>query len=191
MKLIRCEWANKASFHEYHDKEWGVPVYEDTHLFEMLILEGAQAGLSWETILKRRSTYRKAYKNFNPQIVAGFTVEDKNRLLSDKGVIRNKLKIKASIMNAKHFLEIQKEHGSFSKYIWSFTNNQVINHKIKKISKILPTNKLSDTISNDLKKKGFKFVGSTIIYAYLEAIGIINDHEISCFRYSQINNLKK
>ncbi len=189
MKLIRCEWANKASFQDYHDKEWGVPVYEDKHLFEMLILEGAQAGLSWETILKRRYTYRKAYKNFDPGIVAEFTEVDKNRLLSDKGIIRNKLKIKASIINAKHFLKIQEEYGSFSKYLWNFTNNQVINHKIKKLGDILPNNNLSNTISEDLKKRGFKFVGSTIIYAYLEAIGIINDHEISCFRYSQLNKL--
>ena len=183
---IRCEWATKESFHEYHDTEWGVPIYEDKRLFEMLILEGAQAGLTWETILKRRDTYRKAYKNFDPKIVAKFTELDKSRLLADKGIIRNKLKIKASIINAIYFLEIQKEYGSFSNYIWSFTDSKIIDHKIKEIGDISTNNDLSDTISKDLKKKGFKFVGSTIIYAYLEAIGIINDHEISCFRYLQI-----
>jgi DNA-3-methyladenine glycosylase I len=154
----------------------------------MLILEGAQAGLSWETILKRRGTYRKAYKNFDPKIVAKFTELDKRRLLVDKGIIRNKLKIKASILNAGYFLEIQKEYGSFSNYIWSFTDNKITNHKVKEIGDIPANNNLSDTISEDLKKKGFKFVGSTIIYAYIEAIGIINDHEISCFRYLQIKD---
>ncbi|MBW2985236.1 DNA-3-methyladenine glycosylase I [Candidatus Woesearchaeota archaeon] len=192
MRLLRnksrCKWATKESFHKYHDTEWGVPIYEDKKLFEMLILEGAQAGLSWETILKRRGTYRKAYKNFDPKIVAKFTELDKRRLLVDKGIIRNKLKIKASILNAGYFLEIQKEYGSFSNYIWSFTDNKITNHKVKEIGDIPANNNLSDTISEDLKKKGFKFVGSTIIYAYIEAIGIINDHEISCFRYLQIKD---
>ena len=182
----RCKWATKESFHEYHDTEWGVPIYEDKKLFEMLILEGAQAGLSWETILKRRGTYRKAYKNFDPKIIAKFTKLDKRRLLADEGIIRNRLKIKASILNAVYFLEIQKEYGSFSNYIWSFTDNKITNHKVKEIGDIPANNNLSDTISEDLKKRGFKFVGSTIIYAYIEAIGIINDHEISCFRYLQI-----
>ena len=182
----RCKWATKESFHEYHDTEWGVPIYEDKKLFEMLILEGAQAGLSWETILKRRGTYRKAYKNFDPKIIAKFTELDKRGLLADEGIIRNKLKIKASILNAVYFLEIQKECGSFSNYIWSFTDSKIIDHKIKEIGDIPANNNLSDTISEDLKKRGFKFVGSTIIYAYIEAIGIINDHEISCFRYLQI-----
>ncbi len=183
--MKRCFWANKEVFHYYHDKEWGVPVYDDRLLFEMLILEGAQAGLSWETILKRREGYKLAYENFDPLKVSKFNEKKKQKLISDSRIIRNKLKIEASIVNAKVFLEIQKEFGSFSNYIWSWTNNKVINNKIKNISEIKSKTELSDKISSDLKKRGMKFVGSTIIYAYLQAIGIVNDHETSCFRHEK------
>lgn len=181
--MKRCFWASKEIFHDYHDKEWGVPVYDDRLLFEMLILEGAQAGLSWETILKRRDGYKLVYENFDPLKVSKFNYKKKNELMLNSGIIRNRLKIEASVINAKIFLDIQEKFGSFSNYIWSFTNNKVINNKIKSISDIKPKSDLSDNISNDLKKRGMKFVGSTIIYAYLQAIGVVNDHEINCFRY--------
>lgn len=180
--MKRCFWATKEVFHKYHDTEWGVPVYDDRLLFEMLILEGAQAGLSWETILKRRESYKLAYDNFDVIKVSRYDDKKKKKLMLNPGIIRNKLKVEASVINAKVFLEIQKEFGSFSKYIWSWTNNKIINNKIKNISEIKAKTSLSDKISKDLKKRGMKFVGSTIIYAYLQAIGIVNDHEISCFK---------
>ena len=168
---------------EYHDKEWGVPVHDDRKLFEMITLEGAQAGLTWATILKRRKTYRKAFDNFNVKKIVRYTEKDVKRLLNDKGIIRNKLKVRSTILNAQLFLEIQKEFGSFDKYIWKFVNYKTIKNKFKKLSDILATTKESDTMSKDLKKRGFKFVGSTICYAFMQSIGMVNDHTVNCFRY--------
>lgn len=184
--MKRCKWAEKEVFHEYHDKEWGVPVHDDRLLFEMLILEGAQAGLSWETILKRRDGYRKAYKNFDVVKVSRFTDRYKEKLRLNEAIIRNRLKIEASVINAQKFIEVQKEFGSFDKYIWSFTDGKVIKNKFKFLRDLPATTELSDRVSKDLKKRGFKFVGSTIIYAYLQAIGVVNDHEVGCFRYSKV-----
>lgn len=181
--MKRCEWARDDSMVSYHDSEWGVPVHNDRKLFEMLILEGAQAGLSWSTILKRRKTYQKAFHNFDPKKVAKYTQKDVARLLSDEGIIRNRLKIKSAISNAKQFLQIQKEFGSFDKYIWGFVDNAPIKNNFKKHSDVPPSTALSDKISADLKKRGFSFVGSTIVYAFMQAVGITNDHTENCFRH--------
>lgn len=185
-KIIRCPWAENETMREYHDTEWGVPVHDDRKIFEFLVLEGAQAGLSWATILKRREGYRRAYCNFNPIKVARFTSRDVDRLLGDEGIIRNRLKITASISSAQHFLEVQKEFGSFDKYIWSFVGGKPIKNKFRKLSDLPATSSISDKLSVDLKKRGFKFVGSTIMYAHMQATGMVNDHLISCFRYSQV-----
>ena len=179
----RCEWGEHESMVEYHDKEWGVPVHDDIKLFEMLILEGAQAGLSWSKILKRRKTYRKAFDNFNPVKISKYTDKDVKRLLADEWIIRNKLKVSAAINNAKRFLEVKKEFGSFNKYIWSFVNHKPIVNKRKKMSDIPATTSISDKMSKDLKKRGFGFVGSTICYAFMQVVGMVNDHIIYCFRY--------
>jgi DNA-3-methyladenine glycosylase I len=168
---------------QYHDEEWGVPVHNDQKLFEMLILEGAQAGLSWSTILKRRKTYQKAFDGFDPKIVSKYTQKDIDRLLSDSGIIRNRLKIKSTINNAKQFLAIQAEFGSFDKYIWGFVEGKPIVNNFKKQSDVPTYTTLSDQISCDLKKRGFSFVGTTIVYAFLQAVGIVNDHTKNCFRH--------
>lgn len=181
--MKRCDWAESESMQEYHDKEWGTPVHDDIKLFEFLILEGAQAGLSWSTILKRREGYRKAFTSFNPEEVSEFTEEDIERLMNDGGIIRNRLKINSAINNAKRFLEIQKEFGSFSSYLWGFVNNKPIVNNFKKHSEIPATSEISDLLSKDLKKRGFTFTGSTICYAFMQAIGMVNDHLTSCFRY--------
>lgn len=183
--MKRCNWVNPKNelYVKYHDEDWGVPVHDDNKLFEMLILEGAQAGLSWETILKRRDTYRIAYKGFKPEIVAKFNNDDKKRLLEDPGIIRNRLKVDASILNADIFLDIQKKFGSFDNYLWGFVDNKQINNSYKTTSEIPANTKLSDKISKDLKKRGMKFVGSTIIYAYMQAVGLVNDHTVECFKY--------
>ncbi len=179
----RCEWAINESMHEYHDKEWGSPVHDDRLLFEMLILEGAQAGLSWNTILKRRQTYKKAFDNFNVEKISNYNQKDVKRLLAEEGIIRNKLKIKATIINAKKFLDVKREFGSFDKYIWKFVNNRPIKNKFESLKEIPATTKESDVMSKDLKKRGFKFVGATICYAFMQAIGMVNDHEVNCFRH--------
>jgi len=183
----RCEWAKDDLMVQYHDDEWGIPVHDDQKLFEMLILEGAQAGLSWSTILKRRQTYHKAFSNFDPLKVSKYTQKEVNRLFQDKGIIRNKLKIQSTINNAKQFLLIQKEFGSFDAYIWSFVNNKPIKNNYKKLKDIPPSTTLSDEISKDLKKRGFNFVGSTICYAFMQAVGITNDHTTNCFKYKAKN----
>ena len=189
--MKRCEWCESSEMYmEYHDKEWGVPVFDDQKHFEFLVLESAQAGLSWITILKKRENYRKAYDNFDPQKVARYTDAKKAKLLSDAGIVRNRLKVEASISNAKKFLEIQKEFGSFSNFIWSFTNGKPVVGKWKNLSEIPAKTELSDIISLNLKKRGFKFLGSIIIYSHLQATGIINDHVIDCFRYKEIKNNK-
>lgn len=180
----RCEWAERESMIEYHDKEWGVPVHNDKKLFEMLILEGAQAGLTWETILKRRKGYKKSFENFDAVKISKFNAKDVKRLLQNTGIIRNKLKINSAINNAKLFLDVQEEFGTFDKYIWSFVNGKPIINKRKTMKDIPVNTKESDAISKDLKKRGFSFVGSTICYAFMQAVGMVNDHKTSCFRYS-------
>ena len=182
----RCEWGANEDMIEYHDKEWGVPVHDDRKLFEMLILEGAQAGLSWSTILKRREGYRKAFENFDVEKVCRFTLEDEERLREDEGIIRNKLKIKSAIENAKAFIKIQKEFGSFDKYIWGFVDNKPIVNNFKNMTQIPAQTEVSDKMSKDLKKRGFGFVGSTICYAFMQAVGIVNDHMVNCFRYKDV-----
>lgn len=184
----RCRWVNPQNelYVRYHDEEWGVPVHDDAVLFEMLILEGAQAGLSWETILKKRENYRKAFKGFDPKKVARLTDEYQASLLANEGIVRNRLKIKAAVSNAKAFLEIQREFGSFDRYIWGFVNFVPMNEKHKTIETIPTKNEISDEISKDLKKRGMSFVGSTIIYAYMQAVGMVNAHTTDCFRYREV-----
>lgn len=181
--IVRCQWAENPLFHEYHDKEWGVPVHDDKTHFEFLMLEAAQAGLSWATILKRREGYRQAFANFDPKKVAKFTEKNAEKLMGNSAIIRNRLKISAAINNAKMFFLIQKEFGTFDGYIWSFVKGKPIIHKRKNISEIPAISKESEALSKDLKKRGFRFVGPTIIYAHMQAVGMINDHEITCFRY--------
>jgi len=184
----RCAWVNPKNklYCDYHDHEWGVPVHDDQKLFEMLILDGAQAGLSWETILKKRENYRKAYDDFDPQKVAIYGESKKAELLKNKGIVRNRLKVNSSIQNAKAFLKIQKEFGSFDKYLWGFVDGKTIKNKFKTLSEIPAQTELSEKISKDLKARGMNFVGPTIIYAFIQAAGLVNDHEVSCFRYNQV-----
>lgn len=183
----RCIWLNDNSLMiEYHDKEWGVPVHDDRKLFEFLILEGAQAGLTWQTVLNKRENYRKALSGFDPAKIARYGNKGVKRLLNNSGIIRNRLKVAATILNAKKFLEIQEEFGSFDKYIWQFVDFKPIKNKFKSLSEIPPTTKESDTMSKDLRKRGFKFVGSTICYAFMEAVGMVNDHVVKCFRYNNV-----
>ena len=186
--LKRCTWCEGLydDYVRYHDEEWGVPVHDDRKHFEFLILEGAQAGLSWSTILKRREGYRRAFADFDPAIVAEYDDAKYESLLQDSSIIRNRLKIKSAINNAKRFLEVQKEFGSFDTYIWRFTNGKPLINTWEKMSDIPAKTELSDKVSKDLKKRGFSFVGSTIIYAHLQATGIVNDHEVSCFRYKEL-----
>jgi len=188
----RCKWCEGLydDYVKYHDEEWGVPVHDDRKHFEFLILEGAQAGLSWSTILKRREGYQKAFADFDPAIVAQYNKKKYEALLQDSSIIRNRLKIKSAINNAGKFLEVQKEFGSFDNYIWSFTGGRPVINTWEKMSDIPARTELSDRISKDLKKRGFNFVGSTIIYAHLQATGIVNDHEISCFRYKELTGCK-
>lgn len=187
MNKTRCSWCGTDPLYmEYHDYEWGVPVYDDDKLFEFLILETFQAGLSWITILRKRENFRKAFDNFNYKKIAIYSEKKFDELIQDAGIIRNKLKIKATISNAVAFMEIQKEFGSFSKYIWSFTNGKPIKNKWDDLNNVPATTDLSDTISKDLKKRGFKFVGSTVIYAHMQATGMVNDHVKDCFRYNEV-----
>ncbi|MFH1223239.1 MAG: DNA-3-methyladenine glycosylase I [Pseudomonadota bacterium] len=187
MKLIRCHWClGDPVYIKYHDKEWGVPVHDDKKLFEFLILEGAQAGLSWLTILKRRDGYKKAFCDFDVRRVAKLNEKDVQRLKKDTGIIRNELKIRAAITNARAFIKIQEEFGSFDRYSWQFVNGKAIVNKRDNLKQIPATTKESDAFSKDLKKRGFKFVGSTIIYAHMQAVGMVNDHVVNCFRYCQI-----
>lgn len=181
--MNRCKWVNlnNEKYIEYHDNEWGVPVYDDQKLFEMLLLESFQAGLSWECILNKRDYFKEAFDNYNPNIIIKYNEDKIDELLSNKNIIRNRRKVEATINNAKIFLKIKKEYGSFSNYIWHFTNGKIIKNTNDSFQTTSP---LSDTISNDLKKRGMKFVGSTIIYSYLQAIGIINDHELNCFKHN-------
>ncbi len=187
MNKKRCGWATFSELEiDYHDKEWGVPVHDDHTHFEFLILEGAQAGLSWHTILQKRDNYRTAFKNFDPAKVAGFKEKQIQGLLNNPGIVRNKLKINATVTNAKYFLETQAKHDSFDNFIWQYVDGKPIVNKWKSGKQVPATTKLSEQISKDLKKIGFRFVGPTIVYSYLQATGLINDHLTSCFRYKEV-----
>ncbi|MBI3891200.1 MAG: DNA-3-methyladenine glycosylase I [Candidatus Wallbacteria bacterium] len=180
--MQRCEWAKTEPMLSYHDEEWGVPVHDDCLHFELLILEGAQAGLSWETILKKRSEYRKAFAEFDPRKVARFDEAAAQELLANPGVVRNRLKIASAIENARAFLAVQKEHGSFDEYVWSFVGGKPIRHRCKSLRELPCESKESTALSNALRKRGFRFVGPTIMYAYMQATGLIDDHLVGCFR---------
>lgn len=184
--MKRCDWAKNELAIEYHDAEWGVPQHDDRKLFEFLILEGAQAGLSWDTILRKRENYRKAFDDFDYKKIALYDEKKKAELIENEGIIRNRLKIKSAVQNANAFLEIQKEFGSFDKYIWNFVDGKPIKNKWKNIQEVPAKTEISDAISKDLKKRGFNFVGSTIMYAFMQACGLVNDHLVSCFRYEEI-----
>jgi len=190
-KVRRCAWAEGTSLEyiAYHDKEWGVPVYDDKVQFEFLILEGAQAGLSWSTILNKRDGYRRLFADFEVQKVARFTPKRIEKILQDPAVVRNRLKVESAVSNAKAFLKVQKEFGSFSDYIWGFVDGQPIQNRFKKDSDVPATSKESDELSKDLKKRGFKFVGSTIMYAHMQANGLVNDHVKNCFRHQPCASL--
>jgi DNA-3-methyladenine glycosylase I len=185
--LSRCPWSGSDPLMvRYHDEEWGVPSFDDRKHFEFLILEAAQAGLSWSIVLKKREGYRKAFADFDPVKVSRFSEKKIEKLLLDPGIIRNRLKVNAAVNNAKRFLEVQKEFGTFSKYIWSFVGARPQKSALKKQSDIRATSPESDALSKDLKKRGFKFVGSTVIYAHMQAVGMVNDHLTSCFRYAKV-----
>jgi DNA-3-methyladenine glycosylase I len=187
MSEKRCDWSGSdEAMCRYHDEEWGVPAHNDRHLFEMLTLEGAQAGLSWAIVLGRREGYRKAFKSFDPEKIAHFDDDDRTRLLADAGIIRNRAKIAATIDNAKAFLEIQREFGSFDAWIWDFVGGAPRNNTFSSLGEIPAETETSKALSKELKKRGFRFVGPTIMYAFMQAVGMVNDHEVSCFRYRQI-----
>ena len=184
--MKRCDWARSDLMADYHDHEWGVPVHDDAALFEFLILEGAQAGLSWETILKKRPAYREAFDNFDVAIVATYGKKKTEQLLANAGIVRNKLKIQSAIRNAQAFLEVQKEFRSFDNFIWKFTDGKTILNCWKDIKEIPAKTRESDLMSKELKRRGFTFVGSTICYAHMQATGMVNDHLVSCFRYAEL-----
>jgi DNA-3-methyladenine glycosylase I len=184
--LVRCEWAQGPEMIPYHDTEWGVPVHDDTTHFEFLVLEGAQAGLSWLTILKRRAGYRKAFAGFDPVKVARFTPARVEKLLADPGIIRNRAKVESAVRNAKAFLAVQKEFGSFDAYLWGFVGGRPVVNKWRRLGQLPPTSPASEAMSADLKRRGFGFVGPTVCYAHLQATGLVNDHVVSCFRYAEL-----
>ena len=187
MEKLRCDWCiGNPLYEQYHDEEWGVPVYDDNKLFEFLILETFQAGLSWISVLRKRENFRAAFDNFDYKKIAKYNQDKIDTLLENAGIIRNRLKIKATITNAQAFMAIQDEFGSFSKYIWKFTEGKPIKNTFKSMSEIPANTNLSDTISKDLKKRGFKFVGTTVIYAHMQATGMVNDHIVDCFRYNEV-----
>lgn len=183
----RCPWCGQDSLYvAYHDREWGVPSRDDRHLFEMLILEGAQAGLSWITILRKRERYREVFGHFDPAVVASYDAARVGNLLQDPGIVRNRLKITSTIDNARHFLAIQEKHGSFATWLWRYVENEPVINRFQGMSEIPASTELSDRISRDLKKAGFRFVGSTIIYAFLQAVGLVNDHLVTCPRWAAV-----
>ena len=186
----RCEWAGSDPLYvEYHDKEWGVPVHDDRKIFEMLLLEGAQAGLNWLTVLTKRENYRKAFDNFDPRKVAKYDNEKFQKLLATEGIIRNKLKIRSVIQNARAFLKVQKEFGSFNAYIWQFVGGKPIRNSWKSLSELPAQTAESEAMSKDLKRRGFSFVGPTISYAHMQATGMVNDHVVTCFRYKEVERM--
>ena len=186
-EIGRCPWAKTDLYVEYHDSEWGMPVHDDRLLFEFLILEGAQAGLSWETILKKRENYRAAFDQFDPAIVAKYGHKKCKSLLTDAGIVRNRLKIEAAIQNANMLLAVQNEFGTFDNYIWGFVDNEPKQNVWKSLMEVPATTPESDTMSKDLKRRGFKFVGSTICYAFMQAVGMVNDHLVGCFRHGELS----
>ncbi len=188
----RCNWslAGDEQYIAYHDEEWGVPVHDDRKQFEFLTLESAQAGLSWATVLRKRENYRRAFANFDPEKVARFTSKQIEKLLTDPGIIRNRLKITAAVMNARLFLEVQAAFGTFDQYIWRFVDGRPIRNAWQNMKQVPATSKESDALSKDLKQRGFKFVGSTIVYAHMQAVGMVNDHLVSCFRHKTVARLK-
>jgi DNA-3-methyladenine glycosylase I len=185
-RVKRCSWPSSELDIEYHDKEWGVPVHDERVLFEFLILEGAQAGLSWSTILKKRENYRLAFANFDPKKVARFTSEQKTKLMRNEGIVRNRLKIDSSVTNARAFLAVQKEFGSFDRYVWGFVGGKP-RQNARRGRDIPASSAESDALSKDLKRRGFRFVGSTICYAFMQAVGMVNDHVVGCYRHAQLN----
>jgi len=185
-----CEWpVNDPLMIKYHDKEWGIPLHDDQKLFEFITLDAFQAGLSWSIVLKKRENFRDAFDNFNPNVIAEYSEKKIVELLNNDGIIRNKLKIRATIQNAKAFLDVQNEYSSFDKYIWQFVGGKPIINKWQKLSDLPASTKESDAMSKDLKKRGFNFVGTTICYAFMQAAGMVNDHVVNCFRYKEINEL--
>lgn len=184
--MKRCAWAKNDLAIRYHDEEWGVPVHDDQRLFEFLVLEGAQAGLSWDTILRKRDAYRETFDGFDPVRVARYSDAKREKLLQNEGIIRNRLKIASAVSNAKSFLKVQDELGSFDRYIWDFVGGKPIVNKTKSTADIVAKTEISDAISKDLRKRGFNFVGSTIMYAFMQATGMVNDHLTSCFRYKEV-----
>ncbi len=187
--MKRCEWANKNDLEmSYHDREWGVPLHDDRSLFEFLVLEGAQAGLSWDTILRKREGYRKAFDHFNVNRISQYSKSDVSRLLANPEIIRNKLKVNAIITNARSFLRVQREFGSFDRYLWQFVNGKPIQNSWKRMTEIPSSSHESEAMSKDLKKRGFKFVGTTICYAFMQAVGMVNDHVVGCFRYNELKS---
>ena len=186
-RISRCDWSTSDPIYmQYHDTEWGVPVHDDRKIFEFLVLEGAQAGLSWLTVLKKRENYRKAFGNFDPSVVARFGEGRINSLLGDSGIIRNRLKIMSAVGNARAFLEVQEEFGSFDSYIWRFVKGKAIRNSWEALKQIPARSRESDAMSKDLKRRGFRFVGTTICYAHMQATGMVNDHLTSCFRYAEV-----
>jgi DNA-3-methyladenine glycosylase I len=186
--VTRCGWARTALSIPYHDTEWGVPVHDDRRLFEFLILEGAQAGLSWETILQKRDGYRRAFDDFDPERVARFTPKKVERLMANPGIVRNRLKIESTITNARAFLDVQSELGSFDAYIWQFVGGKPRVNAVRALGDVPASTPQSDAMSKDLKKRGFRFVGTTICYAFMQATGMVNDHAVSCFRYRELGS---
>ncbi len=189
--MQRCGWAQGVSglYEAYHDQEWGVPVHGDRRLFEFLILEGAQAGLSWSTILNKRARYQEVYDGFDPARVARYDDAKQAALLTDPGIVRNRLKVAAAVINARAFLAVQEEHGSFDAYIWGFVDGRPVQNRFASLGEIPASTPVSDAMSKDLKGRGFKFVGSTICYAFMQAVGLVNDHETGCFRYADVASL--
>ena len=189
--LVRCGWcAGSDLYRRYHDEEWGVPVFDDRRHFEFLVLESAQAGLSWLTVLKKRENYRRAYDGFDPDRVARYPARKMEELLADAGLIRNRLKIEASLVNARTFLEVREEFGTFAAYLWGFTKGRQIQGRWRSLAEVPARTELSDRVAADLKKRGFRFLGSVIMYAHLQATGLVNDHILSCFRHKEIKSLK-
>jgi len=188
--MRRCAWVNPKNelYVKYHDEEWAVPVHDDNKLFEVLILEGAQAGLSWEMILNKRENYRRAFDDFDPQKIAKYGDAKIDELLQNEGIVRNRLKIRSAVRNSRVFLGIQEEFGSFDRYIWGFVRGEQVQNSFKSLSELPATTALSDEVSKDLKVRGMSFVGSTIVYAFMQSIGIVNDHEVSCFRYEEVKD---
>ena len=186
--LIRCAWSGSDPLYQaYHDKEWGVPVHDDRRFFEMLILEGAQAGLSWSTILRKRENYRVAFDGFDPEKVSRYSKARVDKLMKNEGIVRNRLKIESTVLNARAFLAVQKEFGSFDRYLWQFVGGKPLMNHWRTTKEIPASTPESDALSKDLKKRGFKFVGTTICYAFMQAVGMVNDHSTDCFRYAHLN----